>query len=156
MKRQRIDSSHSSAGAKLEPPLSSKPKAEVNLPSDLWARVLHFAYLDEVLAMAQASKFFLNDVPPQLKHLLVRTGKSMDMAPPVIKRFRSVKDVYICSLIEEVTIPDYDDDDDDVICHLDSVTAETAVPFLKHIPKLDYCYLGGLSGSVEVQGWIWR
>jgi len=87
-KRQRLDETTSKAA----PPPSSPG---VGLPDELWANVLGFSYLDEVLRCAAANKFFLDDVTRRLKVLRVRSGESMDVAPAVVKRFRGVTRVCV-------------------------------------------------------------
>ena len=157
MKRQRLQHYYGDDNTSQPPAVTG-----IKLPADLWAHILNFAYLDldEVLNCHVASKFFLNDVSPHLKHLLVRKEGSLGISSVAIARFSSVEKVYVYSLIKNIdehpdagNLEDVDIDWIPNCFHLDiEETIEWVVPFLCGLPSLKYCFLGGLlwdSGCVR-------
>ena len=72
----------------------------VALPSELWASVFGYLYLDDLLQCTAISKQFLNDVTGKMKYLCIRYGESMNVGPNVVERFCAAEDVYIFLLHE--------------------------------------------------------
>ena len=139
-KKQRLNNSI----AKLS---STNESSSIGLPAELWAHVLQFATLNEVITCTAINTSFLNDVTKQIKVLHIKSGESMDINPEAIKRFSSVErvDVYVVRKIEH-GITDF---------HLDVVAMQNAVTFLSNLPNLKWCNLTDDSTSSDRQReWI--
>lgn len=100
---------------------STDESSSIGLPAELWAHVLQFATLDEVITCTSINKSFLNDVTKRI-------------TPAAIKRFVSVERVYIHVIrVIEHGITEF---------HLDVVALQNTVPFLSNLPNLNRCCIG--------------
>lgn len=134
MKKRRLDNEEGTATA-VAPAASSC--REVELPADCWAKVLGYLDFDDVLTCTAINPFFRNDVTQQMRYLCVRSGKSMNVSPALVQRFKRVDGVTIYLLKE------YEDDDGEEKFHLDCDALKHAAPFLTGLPMLQWCFVGG-------------
>ncbi|CAB9514714.1 expressed unknown protein [Seminavis robusta] len=114
---------------------ASTPSSYDDLPPNIWAKALDFLPMSDVLNCSIASKFFLHQVSPLIRYLLVRSSANL-LGHKARQRFSGVCNIFIYTLIEptpeEPTRPKF--------CF---ATSSQLVPFLGSFPKLKFCFVGG-------------
>jgi hypothetical protein len=125
------------------------PRLEENrgsegLSPDLWAKVLEFLHMDEVLPISTLNKHFLNNVAPLIENIFVRSRSNLQPTTAIArKRFAGVRNVRITCLVDGV-------DEDGFLSRNKDVCEESALgipSFLASFPLLETAFLGGESGK---------
>ncbi|KAL9178956.1 LOW QUALITY PROTEIN: hypothetical protein ACHAXT_011929 [Thalassiosira profunda] len=110
----------------------------LELPPEVWARVLEYSTFDAVLTCV--SRSMLHDALPLLKRL--RIDKSSQLNLKVASRFRDIRDIEINCLLSSRDL-DMGDPDDPIVCELDFDSRIRAVPFLSKFDALESVHFGG-------------
>lgn len=130
------------------------PAEQLSLPAEVWADVMKFLPLSDILTCGAVSRSLLHETMPLLT--LLRIDKASQMHLGVATRFRDVTEIHIHSLMKEVLIEiDIDGGEiKDVVVDLE--TRIKSIPFIsRFLPTLERVHFGGKNqNGRDVEGFV--